>query len=429
MSYKLRIGIAGLGTVGVGVVRILQENGALLASRCGKELELVAVSARSQKDRGVDLSGVRFEEDARTLAAADDIDMVVELIGGDEGVARELVEQALANGKEVVTANKALIAKHGAAMAEAAEKSDVTLGFEAAVAGGTPILAMLREGLSANRITRVSGILNGTCNFILTEMEKRGCDYEVMLKEAEELGYLEADPRLDIDGIDTAHKLAILAAIGFGKAPHMDGVDCTGISEVGLADVRYAASLGYRIKLVGRAEMIGDKVLQIVCPMLVPHSAPLASVESSYNAIEVHGDHVERIFLQGRGAGPGPTASAVVADIVAAARGTQAAPFSLNSEHLEALAPADADDFVSRHYLRLRVKDEPGVLAKIAELCNAQGVSVEELRQDPTKDQKAADIVITTHAASSRAMKQVIAGIVALDANVSKPVWIRVEEA
>lgn len=430
MSEALRIAIAGLGTVGCGTVKLLQENKALLEARAGRAMEIVAVSARSEKDRGLDLKGIRYESDARNFATAADVDVVVELIGGDEGIARTLVEQSLANGKHVITANKALIAKHGAAIANASEENSLALGFEAAVAGGTPILGVLRKGLVANKIRRVSGILNGTCNFILTEMEKHGREYEDMLAEAESLGYLEADPRLDIDGIDTAHKLAILAALSFGTAPNMDAVDCEGIGHVTLQDVRYAANLGYRIKLLGVAEHYEDgSVAQYVAPMLVSHSSPLASVDSSYNAIEVHGDHVERVFITGRGAGPGPTASAVVADIVSAARDVRHAPFSVPAAELKPIVPASLSTIIDSYYLRVRVKDQPGVLAKIAELCSTHGVSVEELHQHAHEAEGAADIIMTTHEASWGAIQETARAIEALETSLTKPLTLRLVEA
>ena len=429
MSKPIRIGVAGLGTVGVGVVRILQENASLLTERSGVEIEIVAVSARSDKDRGVDLSAVRFESDARTIAAAEDVDIVVEVIGGDEGIARELVEQALTNGKHVVTANKALIAKHGTALSKLAEQNGVALYCEAAVAGGTPILGMIRDGLNANHISRVSGILNGTCNFILTQMEDTGRDYADIFAEADRLGYLEADPRLDVDGIDTAHKLAILAALAFGKQPNMDGVVCEGISRISAEDIRYTRDLGYRIKLLGVTEKQGDKVVQHVSPMLVPHDAPMASVGSSYNAIEVHGDHVERIFLTGRGAGPGPTASAVVADLVAVARGERTPTFGVKAEHVPPMTQGSLDALNGHYYLRLKVKDEPGVLAKITELCSSHGISVEELRQHPHADANTADIVTITHKADEGEARALRDSRAALEVMVEEPMILRVQEA
>ncbi len=316
----LRIGIAGLGTVGAGVVRLLQENAGAVAAHAGRPIAVTAVSARDpSRDRGVALSGLRWVDDPVALATAPDVDVVVELIGGSEGPARALVQAALANGRPVVTANKALIAVHGAGLA--AEAGTTPLAFEAAVAGGIPVIKALREGLAANRISRVAGILNGTCNYILTAMHTHKQEFAAVLAEAQALGYAEADPSFDIDGIDAAHKLAILAAIAFGRPVAFDAVYVEGIRTISALDIAFAEELDYRIKLLGTARRHGDGIEARVHPCLVPRTAPLARVDGVFNAVVAEGDFVGRVMLEGRGAGAGPTASAVVADVIDIARG------------------------------------------------------------------------------------------------------------
>ncbi|MHB1302820.1 MAG: homoserine dehydrogenase, partial [Acidiphilium sp.] len=317
MSKRLAVGVAGLGTVGAGVVRLLRDNAAEITARAGRPIEVVAVSARDRgRDRGLKLDLVSWHEDAVTLAADPAVDVVVELIGGAAGAARVLIEAAAASGKPVVTANKALIAEAGAAL-----PADADIRFEAAVAGGIPVIKALREGLAANRVESVAGILNGTCNYILSRMRAERLEFADVLAEAQALGYAEADPSFDIDGVDTAHKLAILAAIAFGRQVDFASVHIEGIRRVSALDIAFAEELGYRIKLLGIARATSDGIETRVYPAMVPLASPLAHVDGVNNAVVIHADPVGAVVLQGRGAGAAPTASAVVADLVDLARG------------------------------------------------------------------------------------------------------------
>ncbi len=352
MKPPLRIAIAGLGTVGAGTLRLLQRNAALLASRAGRAIVVVAVAARERgRDRGIDLSGVAWEDDATALATRPDIDVVVELIGGSDGPARALVTAALANGKHVVTANKALVAHHGTALARLAEEKGVAFSFEAAVAGGIPVLKALREGLAANNVQRIYGILNGTCNYVLTTMRETGREFDDVLAEAQRLGYAEADPSFDIDGIDSAHKLALLAAVAFGTEVDFAGVHVEGIRHVSALDIEFAAELGYRIKLLGLARLTEYGLEQRVHACMVPRSTPIAPIEGVFNAVVIEGDFVGRVMLEGRGAGAEPTASAVVADLLDIAGGRAATSFAVPASLMKHSA-ARADGAPPRHLLR-----------------------------------------------------------------------------
>lgn len=427
MSKPLRIGIAGLGTVGAGAIAILRDNAAQIAARCGRTIEVVAASARDiSKKRNVSLDGIRLETDAMALAAAPDIDLVVELIGGEAGIAKQLVETAIANGKHVVSANKALIAHHGLALAQAAEAKGVVLAFEAAVAGGIPIIAGLRQGLSANRITRVSGILNGTCNFILTTMATQKRSYDDVFAEAQSLGYVEADPALDIDGIDAAHKVSILAALAFGTAPDFAAVHAEGIRRISLLDIETAASFGYAIKLLGLAAFEQGKLSQRVQPCLVPLSSPLAAVGGSFNAVQVEGDAVGRVVFEGRGAGGGPTGSAVVSDIISIARGDTFPPFTVPAAELKRAAPADPGAHRGRYYLRLSLKDEPGVLAEFTRAFAEAGISVHSITQQALTDHSA-QVIVITHETNEAAVAKAAATIANLSVSVDAPVVLRIE--
>lgn len=390
MTQPLRIALAGLGTVGGGVIRLIEANGALIARRAGRPIEIVAVCARDRtKDRGVDLSRYHWEDDMTLLAGRDDVDVVVELVGGADGSALALARRTLAAGKGLVTANKAMIAHHGLELAEAAERGQAPLQFEAAVAGGIPIIKGLREGAAANRIGRVYGILNGTCNYILSTMEATGRDFADVLKEAQELGYAEADPTFDIEGIDAAHKLAILAAIAFGGRIDFGALEIAGITRIRAADIAQAAELGYVIRLIGLAECEaeGGGLFQRVQPCLVPLTHPLAAVDGPTNAVVVEGNFSGRLLFQGAGAGDGPTASAVVADLIDIARGQSTAPFSVPVNDLEALQPADAGRRRARAYLRFTVTDRPGVLAEITAAMRDAGVSIESLIQQGSPEE------------------------------------------
>lgn len=386
MTAPLRIALAGLGTVGAGVIRLLEANGELIAARAGRELQIVAVCARDRKkDRGIDLSPFAWEDDMTALAARDDVDAVVELVGGSDGPALALARNALRGGKQVVTANKAMVAHHGMELAEIAEQQGVALKYEAAVAGGIPVIKGLGEGAAANRIDGIFGILNGTCNYILSQMESTGADFGDVLKDAQELGYAEADPTFDIEGVDAAHKLAILAALAFGTKVDFGAVDISGITKIRAADIAQADALGYVIRLIGLAdceEREGARHLfQRVQPYLVAKSHPLASVDGPTNAVVAEGNFVGRLLFEGAGAGDGPTASAVVADLIDIARGQVALPFSLPVSALQDATPADPGHRTSRAYMRFVVADRPGVLAEITAAMRDAGVSIESMIQ------------------------------------------------
>lgn len=388
MAEPLRIALAGLGTVGAGVIRLLDTNAALISARAGRPLQVVAVSARSRgRQRGVDLSPFAWVDDMAELARRDDVDVVVELVGGEDGPALALARAAIGAGKGVVTANKAMIAHHGLELAEAAEAAGVPLKFEAAVAGGIPVVKGLREGTAANAIERIYGILNGTSNYILSTMEATGADFGDTLAEAQRLGYAEADPTFDIEGTDAAHKLAILASIAFGSRLDFAGVECEGIARVRAADIAQAERLGYVIRLVGMADCEHDeagvlKLLQRVRPCLVPKGHPLAHVTGATNAVVAEGNFSGRLLFQGAGAGGGPTASAVVADLIDIARGEAGPPFSVPVADLVPMEPAQSGGRTGRTYLRFTVADRPGVLAEMTAAMRDAGVSIESLIQD-----------------------------------------------
>lgn len=426
MSDILRIGIAGVGTVGAGTIKILHDNAAMIANRCGKKLVVTAVSMRdTKKKRDVDVSGFNVVADPQALIK-EPVDIIVELMGGHEGAARTLVATALDHGKHVVTANKALIAHHGLELAKLAEKNNVVLAFEAAVAGGIPIIAALRGGLSANKINRVAGILNGTCNFILTKMLHESASFESVMEEAGKLGYLEADPSLDIDGIDAGHKISILASLAFGTAVDVKSVAMSGIRNITLRDIHYARDFGYRIKLLGVAERSAEGLLQTVEPCLVPEDAPLAGVDGSFNAVEVEGDAVGKVVFEGRGAGAGPTGSAVVSDLIAIARGDSYPPFTIASSQLDKAKPASADKREGSYYIRLSLKDEPGVLADFTREFAAQKISVKSIIQREIAEDKSAQVVVTTHHTNEGAVKRAVKAIENLKCTVASPVCLRI---
>ncbi|MDA0366897.1 MAG: homoserine dehydrogenase [Proteobacteria bacterium] len=428
MSDILRIGIAGLGTVGAGTLALLRDNADILRSRCGKTLTVVAVSARDRaKDRGVDLNNLKWYDDPRALAEDPNVDVVVELIGGDSGPALALVTATLVAGKPVVTANKALIALHGTALAALAEKSGVALSFEAAVAGGIPIIKALRESFAANRTSRVYGILNGTCNYILTTMESTGAEFDDVLAEAQALGYAEADPSFDVDGIDTAHKLAILSSVAFGAPVDFAAVYTAGIRNVTATDIRHASELGFRIKLLGIATIGEEGIAQRVHPCMVPVSSPMAHVDGAFNAVLVDGDFVGRTIFEGPGAGAGPTASAVVADLVDIAREWRVPPFGVASSALVARPSIPIEDRYGAYYLRLNVLDQSGVLADIAAHLRDHDVSIESVLQRGRDPGERVSVIMTTHETYEAGLAQALAGISESGAVVDPPCMIRIE--
>lgn len=428
MSEPLKIGVAGLGTVGAGVLKLLDAQRSLLTRRCGRDLRVVAVSARDRKrDRGVSLDGMTWCDDPVDLASNKDVDVVLELIGGSDGPAKSLVETAIGAGKHVVTANKALIAHHGTELAKIAEKIGVTLAFEAAVAGGIPIVKALREGLSANQLSNVYGILNGTCNYILSAMRETGREFNDVLAEAQELGYAEADPAFDVDGVDAAHKLAILTSLAFGCSVDFDAVHIEGIRHISPVDIQFADELGYRIKLLGLTRSTDHGIEQRVHPCMVPLDTPIAHVEDVFNAVVADGDYVDTTMYQGRGAGEGPTASAVVADLVDIALGRTVPTFGVPAETLVPLDPAPMSRHKGSYYVRLMVLDQPGVFADIAAALRDHNVSMEAVLQRRRAPDEAVPVVVTTHETEEASMIGTLEAIGALEAVVEPPRMIRIE--
>ncbi len=424
----LRIGIAGLGTVGCGTLAILEGRKELLALRCGRPLEVVAVSARDRsKARPVPIERYRWHDDPLALVGDPAVDVVLELMGGEDGIALDLTRQALAAGKPVVSANKALLAHQGAALARLAEANATSLAFEPAVAGGIPIVKALKEGLAGNRIRRVYGILNGTSNYILSTMRATGRDFADVLAEAQALGYAEADPTFDVDGIDAAHKLALLAAIAFGVEPAFDRIHVEGIRHVTAIDIAFAEELGFRIKLLGVAEMTPKGLQQRLHPCMVPASAPIAQVEGVFNAVVAEGDAVGVSTYVGRGAGDAPTGSAVVADLMDLARGCRTPTFGVPAAALVAATAAPMSDRWGAYYLRLMVDDQPGVLADVASCLRDQRVSVESMIQRHRATDQPVPIVLTTHETGEAAMVQAMAAIARLRSVAEPPRLLRIE--
>ncbi len=430
MTRPLSIGIAGLGTVGGGVLTMLRQNADLIAARAGRPIAVTAVSARDRtRDRGMDLSGLRWYDDPVALAGDANVDVVVEVIGGSEEPAKALVEAAMAAGKQVVTANKALLAVHGAALAAAAEKAGVVLAFEAAVAGGIPAIKALREGLAGNRISRVAGILNGTCNYILTVMRERGREFAEVLADAQKLGYAETDPAFDVDGIDAAHKLAILAALAFGRPVDFGSVYVEGIRRISALDIAFANELGYRIKLLGIARATEAGIETRVHPCMVPQSAPIARVDGVFNAVVAEGDFVGRVMLEGRGAGAGPTGSAVVADLIDIARWRATPVWGAASGALSAAPSVPMSAHVGAYYLRLMVVDRPGVIADVTAVLRDAGISLESMLQRGRSPGEAVPVVLVTHETGEAAMRAAMERIAALGAVLEPPALIRIEPA
>ncbi len=409
----LRVGLAGLGVVGGGVVRLLETNAALIARRAGRPIEIVAVSARDRsRDRGVDLSRYRWEDDVQALATADDVDVVIEMMGGADGAALTLAQATIAAGKALVTANKAMIAHHGLTLARAAEHADTPLKYEAAVAGGIPVIKAIREGASANEIARVYGILNGTCNYILTLMERDGAGFAEALAAAQAKGFAEADPSFDIDGVDAAHKLSILASLCFGTRLDFERVGIAGVRDLIAADIREAEALGHRVRLIGMAERSAAGLYQQVEPCLVPADHPLAYVPGALNAVVAEGNFVGRLFFEGAGAGEGPTASAIVADVIDIARDEYGPAFAMPVDALDVAATADAGARSGKHYLRLTVEDRVGVLADIAAAMRDAGVSIESfIQRAPEAGEAGVVMVLVTHVCPSSAVRQALAAL------------------
>lgn len=427
MAAPLRLGLAGLGTVGIGVVQIVQKHAALIAARSGREVVITAVSARDRtKNRDADLSGFAWETDPVALAQRDDVDVFIEVMGGHEGPARLATEAAIAAGKDVVTANKALLAHHGHQLALSAEAAGRVIRFEAAVAGGIPVIKALTEGLAANGMKRVMGVMNGTCNYILTRMEDAGLPYAQVFEEARQLGYLEADPNLDVGGIDAGHKLSLLAAIAFGTQVSFDAVELEGIGAISIDDIRHAADMEYRIKLLGVAQLTGRGLEQRMTPCLVPMGSPLGQLSGGTNMVVLEGDSVGQVVLRGAGAGMGPTASAVMGDVVDIARGVRMPTFGVPAVALVPPVVA-AVAGVSAWYLRMTLVDKPGALAKVATCLGDAGISIDRMRQYGHSDAQA-PVLIVTHKATRDDVNDALARFARTGVVVGEPVALRIEE-
>jgi homoserine dehydrogenase len=437
MSDALRIGVAGLGTVGGSVLRILRDKAEMLTRQCGKELVVTAVSARDRsRDRGIDLSSVEWFDDPVALAQSADIDVFVELIGGEDGPAKAAVGAALQAGHHVVTANKALLARHGVALAKIAEDKGVLLNFEAAVAGGIPVIKAMRESLTGNTVSRVYGIMNGTCNYILTRMWDEGISFEECLKDAQRLGYAEADPTFDIEGNDTAHKLALLTSLAFGTQIAADEIYLEGISNISLADIHAADELGYRIKLLGVAQKTDTGIEQRVHPTMVPTSSVIAQVHGVTNAVAIETDLLGELLLSGPGAGGNATASAVLGDIADIAKsrpGFQHGPvFGTPAKALKPYQQAQMRSHAGGYFIRLTVEDRTGVFAAIAKRMAENDISLESIVQRPpmeAADPTSKTVILVTHETTEAAVKKAIEGILQDGHLVDKPQMIRIERA
>ncbi len=403
MSNALRLGVAGLGTVGTGLLNIVAQHSEALAVRSGQPIAVTSVTARDRnKDRGVDLSGFTWADTALELATAENVDVFVELMGGEGDPAKSAVEAALRSGKHVVTANKALLAMHGNELAKLAEENNVALNFEAAVAGGIPIVKTIRESTTANEISRVYGIMNGTCNFIMTKMRNEKRDFADVLAEAQELGYAEADPTFDIGGYDAAHKLAILTSLAFGCEIDFSAIYVEGIEHIALQDITAADNLGFKIKLLGVAVETEDGIEQRVHPTLVPIGSNIAEVDGVFNAVGLEGDSVGELMLEGAGAGAGPTASAVIADVVDIARGNIVPPLGIPTGMLKPYKRARMRAHEGGYYIALELFDRPGEVAAVAQCMAKHNISLAsivqhtaEIVEKGTKRETAPFIIIT----------------------------------
>ena len=439
MGESLKLGIAGLGTVGTGLVQLLEEHGSRLAQSVGRPIVVAGVSARTRdKKRGVALEKLKWFDEPERLAADPSIDVFVELIGGDEGTPKLAVEAALEAGKPVVTANKALLARHGTELAKLAEKNGVALNFEAAVAGGIPVIKTLREALAANQIRRVYGILNGTCNYILTQMQEEHRSFDDVLAEAQAKGYAEADPTFDIGGFDTAHKLALLTSLAFGTRVAFDQIHIEGIESITQADIEAADDLGYRIKLLGVALMTESGIEQRVHPAMVSTDSAIAEVSGVTNCVAVDGDFSGNVLLIGRGAGAGATASAVASDIVDIARGTNPAPFLVPAGKLKPYKRAKLGQHQGAYYVRLAVFDRPGAMAGITGRLGEREISLESIVQRRPRGSQIGigaklkpgaptPVILITHETTEEAIRGALTAI-HRDGNVAeKPQMIRIE--
>ncbi|MGE0749322.1 MAG: homoserine dehydrogenase [Variibacter sp.] len=437
-ASPLKVGLAGLGTVGIALVQLIARQGDALAARCGRPIEVVAVTARDRKrDRGVDLSKFRWANDPTTLAAQPDVDVFVELLGGEDDPAKAAVEKALSVGKPVVTANKALLAKHGVRLAQHAEAAGVPLSFEAAVAGGIPVVKTIREGLAGNGFNRVYGILNGTCNYILTRMEREGLSFADCLREAQRLGYAEADPTFDIEGHDTAQKLSLLASLAFGITPDPDAIYVEGIASIAPEDLRAADELGYRVKLLGVAVRTPEGIEQRVHPTMVPKTSAIAQVMDVINAVTIDADAADEITLIGPGAGGAATASAVLADLVDIARGIRTRPFGVEADTLVPAEKLPMQRHEGGYYIRALALDRPGTAATIARHLADENISLESIVQrraeahggdHPSDAAPPVPVILITYATTEDAVRRALAAVEDAGVVAGKPQVIRIEK-
>ena len=428
MSNPLRIAIAGLGNVGSGTVQLLTQNSDLLRKRSGRPLKITSISARDKnKDRGFSTDGMIWFNDPVAMAKEANADVLVELIGGEEGIAKEVCEQALKSGKHVVTANKALLAVNGESLVSLAENNKVVLNYEAAVAGGIPIVKAIREGLAGNSIQRIYGILNGTCNYILTEMRTQRRAFDEVLLEAQKLGYAEAEPSMDVDGIDAAQKLSLLSSLAFGTKINFSAVYTEGIRRISLLDIDYAEELGFRIKLLGSAQRTAEGIEQRVYPCMVDQSFPIAHVEGAYNAIVGIGDFVGNTMFQGLGAGAGPTASAVVADLIDISHDRRAPTLGVSYNLLENIPDIEIGKHIGPYYVRLMVADRPGVIADITAAFRDEKVSIESMIQRSRSTTEAVPVILNMHDCKEYEMQRALSNISTLDSVIEEPTMIRIE--
>lgn len=431
----IKVGLLGIGTVGSGTFNVLKRNQEEIRRRAGRGIEIAVVAdLNTERARELTNGEVEIVSDANEVVSRPDIDIVIELIGG-YGIARELVLKAIENGKHVVTANKALLAVHGNEIFEAARRKGVIVAFEAAVAGGIPIIKALREGLTANRIQWIAGIINGTTNFILSEMRDKGLDFDAVLKEAQQLGYAEADPTFDIEGVDAAHKVTLMSAIAFGMPVQFDRAHVEGITRLSATDIKYAEELGYRIKLLGITRRRDDGVELRVHPTLVPATRLIANVEGAMNAVLVQGDAVGATLYYGKGAGAEPTASAVIADLVDVTRLHTADPehrvphLAFQPDELSSVPVLPIEEINSSYYLRMRVSDETGVLAEITRILAEGGISIDAMLQKESREgEPQTDIIILTHITREKHVNAAIARIEALQTVLSDVTRLRMEE-
>lgn len=437
MTDALRLGVAGLGTVGCALIQLLAKQESLLQSRSGRPLSVTAVSARTRgRNRGIALDDFDWHDDPVALATADNIDVFIELIGGDSGPAEEAVRAALKSGKHVVTANKALLAKHGGALAKLAEEHGVLLNFEAAVAGGIPVIKAMRESLAGNQVHRVSGILNGTCNYILTRMEEENLSFAACLEQAQQLGYAEADPTFDVEGFDTAHKLAVLTSLAFGTEINSEQIYVEGISSITPQDIQAARDLGYRIRLLGVAQKLATGIEQRVHPTMVPVEGPLAQITDVTNAVSIDADAVGNITMSGPGAGGDATASAVLGDIVDIARGVTVLPLGISVSDQTPYVKARMRAHEGGYYIRLTVSDRLGAFASIAGRMAEAGISLASIVQrnregqpDVSNGPETKTVLLITHQTTESAIREALVHIRSDGHIVGDPQLIRLEKA